>query len=235
MQCPSCNAQNEAGSQFCISCGSSLAATGRVGGERRRSGGSQVEMHRRLLGIATARFAIGLFLLYVAYLVVVNLNVVETLIIPDMPFSVVSLLRALTFAGALVLLLLYAGQLRALWPRAFPRLAALTPMLTGLIFVLAISAGFTALRVPLVAYVDDPDIRLVFQLILALLAVAILTTAWLRIYAVLPGWLGSMRFDLSLQGGQQVACLKCGRLNSVDQSFCGQCGSSLDTAESAGS
>jgi hypothetical protein len=229
MNCPHCNAYNEAGSQFCINCGQSLAGNVVVAG-----GGavapSAEETSRQLLGIHTLRLLFGLLVLFVFYKVLINLSFVERLIIPDFPFTATEIIRALVYLVALVLLLGYAQSLRNLWPKAYPRWSAITPLLVALIYVAVIAAAYSAIATPLLVLTEEPDAVLVLQIVLLVLAVLVLGSAWVSFYTGMPSWLRNLRLNVPVSTTHDVACLNCGYLNPDTNQFCGHCGHEMKSS-----
>jgi hypothetical protein len=74
---------------------------------------------------------------------------------------------------------------------------------------------------------DSADFVLVLQIVLLVLAIILLGWAAKVIYDALPGWLSSVRFDMPVGTGPEVACLNCGQLNPAAVQYCGHCGNAL--------
>jgi hypothetical protein len=110
---------------------------------------------RRLLGIVTSRLVIGLLLVWLIRTILINLSFVEGLRLPEVPFAVEAIITFVAYVIVLILLLGYAQSLQSLWPRAFPRLASLTPALTAIIYVLALSAAYSVLVPLITSLVND--------------------------------------------------------------------------------
>jgi hypothetical protein len=226
MNCPNCYTYNEPGNQFCISCGQLLTAANSATTPIAAATGPG-QRARQLLGVQTLRIVFGLLLLFLFYRVLVNLSFVENLAIPDFPLTATAIIRSLTYLIALVLLLGYAQTLRDLWPQAFPKWSAITPVLTALLYVAVIAAVYSAIASPLLVLTRESDAVLVLQVVLLILAVFILGTAWMSFYSEMPGWLGNLRLNMAPITSPQTACLNCGRLNPVENEYCGHCGQAL--------
>lgn len=226
MNCPNCNAYNEPGSQFCINCGYSLASvTAGSGGASASTSGE--ERARQLLGIHTLRLVFGLLVLFIFYRVLINLSFVETMRIPDFPFTVVEIIRAIVYLVALVLLIGYVQSLRSLWPRAFPKWSSFTALLAALIYVAIIAAAYQAIARILFEITEEPDAVLVLQVVLLVLALLVLGAAWVTFYSEMPGWLRNLRLSVPISATQDVACLNCGHLNPDTNRYCGNCGEEM--------
>lgn len=226
MNCPNCNAYNDPGSQFCINCGQSLAG-GASGTAPVAPAPGVAQTSRQLLGIHTLRLLFALLVLFIFYKVLINLSFVEQIVIPDFPFTVTQIVRALVYLVALVLLLGYAQALRSLWPRAFPRWSAASTLLVALIYVAIFAAAYSAIATPLLVLTEEPDAVLVLQIVLLILALFVLGAAWVSFYSDMPSWLRDLRLSVPVSVSQDVACLNCGHLNPGTNRFCGNCGHDL--------
>ncbi|MBK8904574.1 MAG: zinc-ribbon domain-containing protein [Anaerolineaceae bacterium] len=226
--CPNCQTQNESGSRFCISCGHDLSNEAAGGG----TAVAHTGFYRRRLGVSIGQTVIALLLVWLLRSVFVNLSFVEGLTLPDVPFTVAQIITFIVYLIAFFLLVNFVNTLRSHWPNAYPRLAALTPALTVVIYVMLISLAYRALLPVIIDLADDPsDFVLVLRVILTVLALALLGWAGKVIYDALPGWLAGIRLGATQGESGEVACLNCGRLNTAAMHFCGHCGHELTTQE----
>jgi hypothetical protein len=226
--CPNCQAQNEAGSRFCISCGHDLSGVPAEGS----TAVAQTGLYRRYLGVSTGQFLIALLLVWLLRSILVNLSFVEGLRLPDIPFTMAQIITFIAYLIAFVLLVIYADALRSHWPRAFPRLASLTPALTVIIYVILLSLAYRALLPVILSLVDDPgDFILLLRVALTVLALVLLGWAGKVVYDALPGWLSTIRFTVPQVESAEVACLNCGHLNVSGMKFCNHCGQAAAESE----
>lgn len=222
VNCPNCNSQNSPGSRFCINCGQTLS------GQPESSGVKQLpytKMHRRQLWEATARLLITLILTWLLRSILVNLSFIEALVIPDFPFSAEQIISFIFYVIVFWLLIKYTQTIQIHWEPVFPHLASLTQPLVITVYVILLSLAYRALLPIIVTLVDDPvDLLLVLRVILAILAIILLSWVGKSIYDALPGWLSRLRFE---SPPDQKACSNCGRLNNVSMNYCGYCGQSF--------
>jgi hypothetical protein len=220
--------KNESGSRFCINCGQDL-------GDMVTESSITVSPtgpYRRYLGVTTGQFLIALLLVRLLRSILVNLSFIEGLRLPDVPFTVVQIITFIAYLVAFVLLVIYADALRSHWPRAYPRLAPLTPALTVVIYVVLISLAYRAVLPIILSLVDDPgDFVLLLRIALTVWALVLLSWAGKVVYDAPPGWLSGIRFSVPIGEHAEVARLNCGRLNPSRMKFCGYCGQEVAQSE----
>ncbi len=176
-----------------------------------------------LLAILSIRLGLGLLLVWLARSVLLRLPFTRGLALPEVPLTPANLITLITYLIALVLLLNYARAVRAVWSQAFPQQTALTPALTGLIYVGALFAGYSALEMPVRIWMGETG-GLLLQVIALTLAIIFVTRAAMAGYQHLPLWFASLRWEARSGAPTEVACLQCGRLNPPATKFCGHCG-----------
>lgn len=225
MQCPNCQTENVDGSRFCISCGQSLneAASGTVVPTPIAPSRSAAER----LGVATAQAVLGLLGLWLLMRVLLRLSFLRELRFPDVAITGEEIVRSLVFLVAILVLLSFANTLRRLWAAAFPAWRPLTSVLVGLIYVLALSMLFTAVRAPLTELVDDSDLILAVRTLLAVAALVLLATAWIRFYRTIPNMFQGRQFTLRLEASETTTCPHCGRVHYESGVYCMACGKPL--------
>lgn len=199
MNCPNCGADNEAGSRFCISCGSGLV--GGISFETEVGGGGwparSGNPFRRQIGYATARVVVGVLLAFFIRSILLGLSFVDELIIPDFPLRVFQLVDMLTYVVVIILLVAFMQMIRANWLQAFPRARELSPAIVSVLLVLALSWLYRALLPLVVQILDNPaDFLLVLRITLFLLALFLLGRAGLLVYGAVPVWLDGLSLDL---------------------------------------
>jgi hypothetical protein len=226
--CPNCQAQNEPGSRFCISCGQGLESVS----EKNALAAPQDNIYHRTLGLATGQTLIALFLVWVVQTVLVSLSFVEGLRLPSVPLTMPQIITTIAYLVAIVLLVVFANKLGSYWPRAYPRLASLTTALTAVVYIVLISLAYRALLPVINSLVDNPsDFILILRVALTILALVLLIQATQVIYEALSGWLSGFRFNLPKIVSAEVACLNCGRLNVSGMKFCNFCGQAAIESE----
>ena len=234
--CPKCGRQNEAGSQFCIQCGTTLTGITPAdlpAGARGRA--PMAQSHRELLAAITTRLLVTLFGLWLFTRVLISLTFVRDFFIPDIGMTLEQVIVSLAFLGGILVILLYIPALRATWSRALPGQDALLTVILALVYLVLLSVVFTALRTPLTVLDADEDVFIVLRLVLVLLAVILVSNALRTLYRAAPDWWRRLSTPFSLGGSKAVACLNCGRVNSADTIYCGHCGSHLSGEGPAGS
>ena len=226
--CPNCQAQNEPGSRFCISCGQSIEGVA----EKNTMAVPQENIYQRTLGLAAGQTLIALFLVWVVQTILISLSFVEGFRLPNITLTVPQIITSIAYLAALVLLVLFANTLGSHWPRAYPRLASLTTALTAVIYIVLISLAYRALLPVITSLVDNPaDFILILRVTLTLLALVLLIRAAQVIYEAFSSWLSGIRFNLPKLASAEVACLNCGRLNVVGMKFCNYCGQAAIESE----
>lgn len=226
MKCTNCGSENEVGSRFCLNCGQSLTAST---GQPKTGVGTLLKIYeRRLLALASGRLVIILLLLWLFRSILINLSFIKSLQFPDIPFTAVELVTLITYLAILGLLVNYVQTLRSQWPRAFPSLQAVVPVMTAIFYVVILSLIYSALIPILAQLIDDPgDFILILRTALLILSVALFGWGVWVIYQALPGWLSTIRLNMPDGKQEIVVCLKCGRLNEANSENCHACGNSL--------
>ncbi len=231
MTCPNCGTLNDPQSRFCIKCGQSLAGTATAAtGAPGPAPAYPPVSYRRLLAIHTAQALTGVVVLYVfRSLLTSQLTFLDGLRLPDVPLSAGAILNLIVNIGLVVLLVRYAQALAGLWPPAFPGAAALAPVVVALVGVTALVVGYDPVAILLSLALRDRTGIQVVQALVLLVALGLLIWAGLALYRFVPAWVAQVRFARPLTVSAQVACLRCGRVNTGEVGFCGQCGSPLPT------
>lgn len=179
-----------------------------------------------LLSVLTVRLFVGLVLIWLVRAVVMRLPFSASFILPDLPLTTQQAVTAVVYFAALALLLGYARVLAALWPQAFPQHAPLAGALVGLVYVVALAAGYLALEALIGLLVGQTGL-LLLQAIALVMAVVLLVQAARAVYHHVPRWFATLRFDGLETGSREMACLNCGQLNPAGMNFCGRCGRPL--------
>jgi phosphoglycerol transferase MdoB-like AlkP superfamily enzyme len=117
--------------------------------------------------------------------------------LPDVPLTTPEIITIVVYGIALVLLIQFAQIVWSLWPRAFPQMAPLAPALAALVYVLVLGAVYTAVERPILVWAQDPNLLLAVQGVALLIAIGLLVWAGAAIYAFVPAWINSLRFETS--------------------------------------
>lgn len=189
MNCPNCNAPNEASNQFCVNCGAAL----NMPLQPTRPSGQQ-------LGIMTARLALALLGVWIIRSVLLSLSFIEELQIPGGNLTASMIINALIFLVVIFLLVDYARNFAALWPLAFPGYPELGYLITALIYVGVLSAIYAGVKPILLGFAPEPEVMQIFQIVLAVLALIIVARAAVIAYHGLAGWLTKL-----VSGYHQIA------------------------------
>jgi len=137
----------------------------------------------------TLRLVIALLGLWILRAVIVGLSFVEQFQIPDFNIPTVGLINAFVYLLMIILLLNYARDLGGLWQQAFSGYPGLGVLLVGLIYVLVLAAIYNGARPILVGFIPDPEILMVVQITLIVLALLILARAVVQAYLGLAPWI----------------------------------------------
>lgn len=191
MNCPHCNTPNDPSNQFCMSCGKPMKADATLAANRPAVSPSE------WLGILTIRLVAALFGLWILNKILTQLSFVKELKIPDFDVTPASIISAVLFLVMILLLLGFARLLGVLWPRTFPKAPEAVLIWNAIIYLIVLSVGYTALRPVIQGFFDEPEVLMVFQIVLVVIALLIVIRPSIVIYKALPTWLVHLRDSLS--------------------------------------
>lgn len=178
-----------------------------------------------LLGMLTLRLVIVLLGLWLARLILIWLPFTKGLVVPEVNIPIPTLVTSIIYLLVVAALVGYARTVWVIWPQAFPRMRDATLAVICLIYLGVLVAVFYAVQPLLVAANSDEAILTGFQAILFLIAVFLVSAAGYTTYQRLPAWLAIWRQGMIESfASAQVACLHCGRLNSLGATHCQYCG-----------
>jgi hypothetical protein len=118
-----------------------------------------------------------------------GLSFVENLFISGSSISAADIINVLAYLAIIALLLAYAWDFGNWKPGTFSSYPALGTLLTALVYVGVLSAVFARLRPMLVEFAPEPVLILIFQVVLAILALTIVIRAAFIDRFGLAGWL----------------------------------------------
>lgn len=234
--CPNCNTQNEDGSRFCISCGQVLDSPAPFAFREipppQAMPAAPSNPAGRMLGIATGRVLIGILLVWFLRAVMLSFSFAGGEIFSDFAITVESLITVIAYLAIIAMLISYANSLRTYWPRAFPQASSATTALTAIVYLIVLVMAYKAFLPFLVGVLDNSfEVIRWLNVLLSLIALALLAWAVKVIYDALPAWLNGIRFDGTPTAQGTIACLNCGRLNPLENDYCGHCGHELAQAK----
>jgi len=221
MKCPKCQTENEEGSQFCLSCGA------QIGAAAARAAQPLARSPRQLLGIMTLRAFLSIVGLVVIRAIVLRLPFTQGVRITGAPFTVETLISAVIYFIALLILVAYARSLSVLWPRAYPRFVEAGTFFSALVFIGVLVAAYYAFLPIVYALGAGPEVISWIEIGLLILSIALLAWAGIALYRFLPSWLSTLRLSALAPGSAGIACLNCGHINSEHAVHCISCGSKL--------
>lgn len=236
MICPNCKTENDDINKYCVKCAyplSNILPLNDSSGQSNQANSYHPPVQplastpAKLLGIQTARLLITLVVLWLGRAIFIRLDFVNEIRIPDSPLAIPAIITILTGLVALVLLILYARSLAAIWPYAFPRASAITSVPMALIYLAIIAVLYTILK-PIILAVDPlGEVLLWIQVLLSVIALGLLIWAGVVLYQFLPGWLASLQLTGLNRPSSEIACLNCGSLNLRGSKTCHYCGEEL--------
>jgi len=188
MLCPKCFTENPKENRFCMNCGANLAGNDPVI--------SSIGEHRKKLSIETIRTIISIFGLLILNWLVKSMSFLEDLRIPDFKLSTEVIVKSAIYILIIILLIRYAGYLGSLWKKAFPNFPQATVFFQTILFIICLSLLYESTLWLFTQYVEDPQVLLVYQLILGGIAIVLIVRAAIYFYQVLPKWL--KRINLSI-------------------------------------
>jgi len=196
MNCPNCNTLNEPGSQFCMKCGYALGEGDPASSARSGARGA--------LWVATGQAVLAILGLYLIRDIMVRLSFVQELRFPGVQITPAEILYILVLVLVLGMILVYARRVSVLWPQAFPGFAAVAVLVTAVLYVIALSVLYGLLKPIYAELFLDPEPLLITQVVLTLVALAILARAAVLVYNSLPAWLDNLRHSLNVSPPGQI-------------------------------
>ena len=182
MNCPHCNSMNDPSNQFCEKCGKPLHST------ENAPGIIDSRVAKDYLFAHTFRLIISLLGLWIIYVVFGNLGFVKELSIPDVPIEISSIITLITLTIVFFLLIGYSRTLAALWPLAFPRAVDVGTLWNAIIYLVSLGIVYRILKPIIQLFSPDPELLMLFQLLLLIIAMIIVFRAGIILYHAIPFW-----------------------------------------------
>jgi hypothetical protein len=180
--CTQCRSENEPGSRYCRNCGVPLEASANASGHSPSN----------WFGVMTLRLVVTILLLWIAGVILVNLNFIHQLSLPGLNLSPTSLIGTVVLLTVVVLLVKYGFDLSALWPQIFPKTRVVGTLLSGIIQLLALALAYSALQPFMTGLFGSPEPVTILQVALAICAISVVVWVGLEVYRAIPGWLDSL-------------------------------------------
>lgn len=192
MNCPVCHALNDPSSQFCQTCGAQLQINSI----------SKNEARERLF-LSTFRLVLGVLGLWIIKTVLINLDFVQEVNIPDFPISVSTLVVLVILVIVAFLLIGFSGMLSSHWEIAFPGISDIEHLGKAVIWLILLGIAYKILKpfVQMINFDPDPGVTtssgsmaiLILQLILILVAIIVVFRAGVIFYHAIPLWFGKIK------------------------------------------
>lgn len=190
MECPYCGTANDPSSKFCSSCGKPLRGQSpQVSSAADESAYSP----RTVVGIQTARLLISLLGLWLLKVVLTGLPFVEELHIPELGVSIPSIISMLIYLVIVIALVSYASFLSRLWPQAFPGYPQAVSVLVAAVYLIVLAVAYNGSKPIIRAITTDPQLMMIWQIVLVAIALFISLRASVIVYRFLPAWLMTAR------------------------------------------
>lgn len=186
MLCPNCGTENDASNVFCVECGARL----------KQSSLDDKTRARKYLGVETFRVLIFVFGLLILNWLLMNMSFLEDLQFRVTKVNTAMIIKSIIYLVIVAILLRYAVYLGKMWQKAFPKFFQAALFFQTIFYLIAISVFYDSTLWIFQQYVEDQQIILIYQLILAVLAVILLIRGFVYFYEILPLWLH--KIDLSL-------------------------------------
>jgi hypothetical protein len=186
--CNQCHSENELGSRYCKLCGAALETSPHASGPSPSS----------WFGIMTLRLVVTILLLWIAGVVLINLNFIHQLALPGLSLSPTSLIGTVVLLTIVALLVKYAFDLSAIWPQLFPRMRVGGTLLSGIIQLLALALAYSALQPFMIGLFGSTEPVTILQVALAICAISVVVWVGLEVYRAIPGWIENLRRRPSL-------------------------------------
>jgi hypothetical protein len=149
-----------------------------------------------VLGVQTAGSLLSLIGLWILRTILVNLDFVTELAIPELKVDVATIISGIFYVLVLVVLARFARILTRLWPEAFPSHRQVVLVWHAMLYLIVLSAVYDVSR-PIFAQLDaDPEIFTLWQVLLVILALVISIWVCAVVQRCLPGWLLALRTDV---------------------------------------
>ncbi|HTX78206.1 MAG TPA: zinc ribbon domain-containing protein [Longilinea sp.] len=181
--CKQCHTENDSGSRYCKSCGAPLETSSSASGHSPSN----------WFGVMTMRLVVTILLLWIAGVVLVNLNFIHQLSIPGLKLSTTSIVGTVILLTIVVLLMKYAFDLSALWPQLFPRMRVGGTLFSGIIQLLALALAYSALQPFMIGLLGGTEPVTILQVALAICAISVVVWVGLDVYRAIPNWIESLR------------------------------------------
>lgn len=189
MLCVKCNTTNQPGSQFCSCCGAPLE------GEK----SSIARSPREWLGVFTAQLVLALLGLYVMKAILAGLPFLKDMDIPDFSLSPAAILKILVGLIVVGLLIKFILNFHHTWPQAYPGYIGLGKLIIDVLTLILLSSIYLAIKPLFPLFMDDtPELLLIIQIVLLLVALFFASRAVIRAYLNLPAWLLKLRDSYSI-------------------------------------
>jgi len=164
---------------------------------------SAKEESRKKLSIETIRTIISIFGLLILNWLIKSMSFLEDLQIPESDLAIELIVKSVIYLLIIVLLLRYAGNLGSLWKKAFSNFSQAAVFFQTILFILCLSVLYDSTLWLFKQYVEDPQILLIYQLILGGIAVVLIIRAGVYFYQVLPLWLRRINLSIDIPEEQE--------------------------------
>jgi len=186
--CNQCHTENDSSSRYCKSCGAPLETSSSASGHSPSS----------WFGIMTLRLVVTILLLWIAGVILVNLNFIHQLSFPGLNLSTTGVIGTVILLTVVVLLVKYAFDLSAIWPQLFPRFRVGGTLFSGIIQLLALALAYSALQPFMIGLFGGTEPVTILQVALAICAVWVVVWVGMEVYRAIPGWIENLRHRQSL-------------------------------------
>ncbi len=189
MNCPYCDTPNDPSNQFCVHCGRSLhEAPAQATSDRSPDAKNYIFVH-------TFRIIVSLFGLWIINTILVGLNFIKELSIPQLPIRVTALITAFIVLIVIILLITYIRMFADAWPAAFPRLREAGSVFTALLSIVVLAVIYSFLKPILPIFTDQREPLMILQIALLIIAVILLFRAAAIVYHAIPLWFERLKQD----------------------------------------
>jgi hypothetical protein len=193
MNCPHCDTPNDPSSKFCAGCGRPLhgqAVSPSI------AVNDPAFSSRSMLGIQTIRFLLSLLGLWLLKGILTGLPFVEELCIPEVDMSTPAIISLLIYLVIMFVLVNYATVLSRLWPQAFPGYPNLASVGVAVVYLIVLAVAYNGSKPIFRTITTDTQLLMIWQIVLAV--IALLISIWVSaiVYRSLPAWLMAFRRSL---------------------------------------
>lgn len=187
--CPNCRVSNQPGSTFCINCGAPLDA------------GRLQASARSLFWIITGRLGVSLLILWVLRSILTGLDFVRATVVPGLEsFPLPDVISLAVYLGIAFMLVSYLQSLSRLWGQAFPNLAQAHTLINLVIYLVLFNQVYKGVSLLVTRTDADREILTFTGLALVIAAIVLAVRVFILVYQALPGWLASLKLDLTHAG-----------------------------------